>query len=86
MEFEGIDAMAKPVMAFQDRLMLTGEVSMFLPFGLARGSAQSRGSPGNPAGRPPSRVTASFRIRSPAKTFTPTKGPDWFMTSCVVVG
>jgi hypothetical protein len=23
---------------------------MFLPFGLARGSAQSRGSPGNPAG------------------------------------
>jgi len=84
MEFDGIDAMPEPVMAFQDRLVLVGEVGMFLPFGLARGSAQRRGSLGNPAG--PSRVTASFRIRSQAKTFTPTRGPDWFMTSCVVVG
>ena len=30
--------------------MLVGEVGMLLPFGLPRGSAQSRGSPGNPAG------------------------------------
>src|SRR5882757_4507359 len=50
MEFDGIDAMHKPVVAFQDRLMLVGEVGMLLPFGLPRGSAQSRGSPGNPAG------------------------------------
>jgi hypothetical protein len=39
------------------------------------GSAQSRGSLGNPAG--PSRVPEDVDAD---------KGPDWFMTSCVVVG
>ena len=45
MEFDGIDAMPKPIRALQDRLVLNGEIGMFLPLGSPAAAPRTEARP-----------------------------------------